>query len=909
MGQVLSRKSIIFDILFESKNGNANVKKTVKELQKADQAADSFNKTLKGAAFQLAGIVSATIGARDALNTISEFDTAMSSLSAITGATGDELEFLEKQAKESGRSVKGGAVAVAQAFELIGSKQPALLENRVALVEVTEAAIKLAEASGLELPVAADALTSTINQMGLSASEATRVINALAAGAKFGAAAIPQLKDTISEFGTVAAAANITTEQSVALAEVLAEKNLTGARAGIQLRNVVLRLQAANIGYVDGQFNVVAALEELEKKQLSATEAQKLFGLESVTAGKILIDNIGQFKELTDKVTGTSVAFEQAAINTDNLKSATDRLRAEWDTIVLNFVGGTGAMVDGIEFLTRNLETLVKVVVVAATAFGGYKLAIITTSAITKGLTLATTAYRIAQVLMTKGTKAATIAMRAFNVATKASPIGLLVGLVSAAATAFLLFRDNADDATESQENLNSAISDGNDLLDKTRQFVDNAIINGFNPANASIQQLESALDLLNDRLRNSSGDIVELTINGQTFTQNLQEQREEMISLIAQIERELQSRQKAADAIKDQGSALDRLKKDIQETKKALEEQALAGNLSQDTLDRYKDLVDKLETSQRALARALRGTGDEIEKLEGKTSGTLIPETLKKIDEFDLEGSLDQYKSARIQIERDIQDATVDLVRQGWDAIVEIQSRALERRLEASQVEMEQQLALAGEDAQARARIEERFANEQARLRKRIAINERSAKVFGIVVDTAEAAAAIQAQAAILAANPATAALSGLALSQLGLLFASSALQTGLIMSAPLPGFARGTKNAPEGFAKVGEQGEEIVWLPQGAKVMDNKRSRLFDALQDTPHLNTETVHDALRKAGVMVSGQSGDPMKDYSEQFYRQYLATKGNKKIRLENTDELAKAIGDRLASKVWIDSFYN
>jgi hypothetical protein len=89
----------------------------------------------------------------------------------------------------------------------------------------------------------------------------------------------------------------------------------------------------------------------------------------------------------------------------------------------------------------------------------------------------------------------------------------------------------------------------------------------------------------------------------------------------------------------------------------------------------------------------------------------------------------------------------------------------------------------------------------------------------------------------------------------------------------------------------------------------MDNKRSRLFDALQDTPHLNTETVHDALRKAGVMVSGQSGDPMKDYSEQFYRQYLATKGNKKIRLENTDELAKAIGDRLASKVWIDSFYN
>jgi hypothetical protein len=66
-------------------------------------------------------------------------------------------------------------------------------------------------------------------------------IDALAAGAKYGAAAIPEVSEAMVKFGAAAKAANVSVIESTALIETLAEKGLKGAEAGTAIRNVLLK--------------------------------------------------------------------------------------------------------------------------------------------------------------------------------------------------------------------------------------------------------------------------------------------------------------------------------------------------------------------------------------------------------------------------------------------------------------------------------------------------------------------------------------------------------------------------------------------------------------------------------------------------------------------------------------------
>ena len=308
-------------------------KKSGKEVEdsfnKSAKSVNTFNAGLKtlipviSAAFAVDKIIA--FGTAIITSTM-KFDKSLSSLSSLTGATGKDLQFFSDQAKEIGRSTTIGAEEAVKAFELIGSAKPELLASKEALAQVTKEAIALAEASGLDLPTAAQALVGALNQFALPAEEAARIINVLAAGSLAGAAAIPQIAEALDKFGTVANDANISVEESVALIETLADKNIKGAEAGTQLRNIILKLQAANIGYVDGVFNLTKALEEVKNKNLSAAEASKLFGLESITAGNILVNNVGRFKELSKAVTGTQIAYDQAKVNTANLDAQLKKL-------------------------------------------------------------------------------------------------------------------------------------------------------------------------------------------------------------------------------------------------------------------------------------------------------------------------------------------------------------------------------------------------------------------------------------------------------------------------------------------------------------------------------------------------------------------------------------------------------
>lgn len=200
------------------------------------------------------GIAAIAGGIYSATQATLEFNNRIKELEKITGESGTSLEFYKDKAIELSR-IKVGEEFIAfdptqviDVFTKIGSFNPELLKNKDALQQITEQALILAKASGLDLNTATDAVTTTLGQFNFEASKAKEVIDNLAAGTKFGASTIPQSSRALQEFGAVAKQANVSLVESNALIQTLAKASLFGGEAGTQARNILNRLDGGNFG-------------------------------------------------------------------------------------------------------------------------------------------------------------------------------------------------------------------------------------------------------------------------------------------------------------------------------------------------------------------------------------------------------------------------------------------------------------------------------------------------------------------------------------------------------------------------------------------------------------------------------------------------------------------------------------
>jgi len=342
-----------------------------------------------GLAFGIGSVVTS------AGQTIVEFDQKIADLISITGAGGSDLEFFKAQAIELGKSVQGGASEVIEAYKLIGSAKPELLANAQALDSVTQSAITLSQASGMTLPEAATALTDAMNQFGAPAEDAARFIDSLANGALFGSAEIPQVTDALLKFGAVANTANVSLEESTGLIEALAEKGLKGAEAGTALRNVMLKLSAPDALPKEAKDRLEALgismsdLSDTSKpfsKRLDALKPLlkdnaalvKVFGTENAVAATNLINNTGRIEELTAQMHTQGTASKQAEDRTKTLSFAFNELKETFKGYILGLNSSSGAsshFVDAIKFLSKNLTTILDVIVLGIKYFGIWKVA------------------------------------------------------------------------------------------------------------------------------------------------------------------------------------------------------------------------------------------------------------------------------------------------------------------------------------------------------------------------------------------------------------------------------------------------------------------------------------------------------------------------------------------------------
>ena len=325
--------------------------------------------------------------------TVVEFDQAIADLVSITGAGGKDLEFFKEQSIALGKEVEGGASAVIEAYKLIGSARPELLQNAEALNSVTESAITLSQASGLELPDAAKALTSALNQFGAPASEATRYMDALANGALLGSVEIPDAADALLKFGGVAKSSNISIEESVALIQALGPSFKSSEELGTGLRNIMLKLSAPDALPKEAQKAMEALGINFQKvtdkatpfkdrleamKPLLKDEAAliKVFGTENIIAAKAALTLTDSVGKLTDGMDRQGTTSEQADARTQTLSHALTKLKGAWDEVVLGFMNGSGStkvLTSSIKFLANNLGTILSVLGKLVVAWGAYK--------------------------------------------------------------------------------------------------------------------------------------------------------------------------------------------------------------------------------------------------------------------------------------------------------------------------------------------------------------------------------------------------------------------------------------------------------------------------------------------------------------------------------------------------------
>lgn len=470
-----------------------------------------------------AAIAGAVVGGiKFGFDSLTKYEDALASFRTIVSNLSDkEFTKFEDKITSVANTTDASTIQVAQSFEKIAGLNAKFAETADGLGQVSQAAIILSRASKDDLGSSAENLVGIMNQFSLAADQANRTINVLAAGQSVGAANIKQTSEAFVNFGSVAAGANITLEQSVGLVQTLGKYSLFGAEAGTKLRGSVLKLQQAGMGYKSGQFQINDALAETKRKFDSLKTAKqqdaylnKVFGAENISTGRILVSNIDLFNQFTAGVTGTSEAQKAAAINSATFSAMIEKLKNKfinWITTSDQAKKMMEMLKKVIGFLSNNLNTIIKVVGIAVGVFTSmwaiikivrigliaYNIVLGITSALSGTAAIAigksTVALRAYQVV----TKLVTAAQWLWNAAMAANPIGLIiVGCLALGAAVYGLV--SAFSKSTAAERVNSQVKEL--ALEKTidQRVEITLLFQALRKATAGSSEYKGILDQIN---------------------------------------------------------------------------------------------------------------------------------------------------------------------------------------------------------------------------------------------------------------------------------------------------------------------------------------------------------------------------------------------------------------------------
>lgn len=358
-----------FKIGFDTSGVKSETKKVVDNVETkfgdaGKKAGDTFSSKFKsgiGDVFKVAGgqllansLSSVVTGLKNAAEAGINFEKSLADFSALTGVGGEALKGFGDSARNLSKEFGTDAISQIETFKGILSRLgPDIAKSPEALNEMANAVNTLARASGMDATTSMEALTTILLQFGVNlddpifaASEMTKAMNIMAAGAKEGAAEIPQVSEAIKVAGVAAKQANISMEETNAAIQTLAAGGKFGAEAGTALRNVLSKIAgediipkaaAEKLKALGVNMNILSdtslplseRLKELSKAQKDATVYAQVFGVENASAASILVNSASSIEELTKQITGTSTGFDQAATNMDTIAFQLEKFKAQ----------------------------------------------------------------------------------------------------------------------------------------------------------------------------------------------------------------------------------------------------------------------------------------------------------------------------------------------------------------------------------------------------------------------------------------------------------------------------------------------------------------------------------------------------------------------------------------------------
>lgn len=406
--------------------------------------------------------VTATVTALGTVSvkTAADFESSMSKVAAVSGATGSDLEALSKKAREMGSKTKFSASEAAEAMNymaMAGWKTEDMLSG-------IEGVMNLAAASGEDLATTSDIVTDALTAFGLSAQDSGHFADVLAAASSNANTNVSMMGETFKYAAPIAGALGFSVEDTAEAIGLMANAGIKGSQAGTSLRTIMTNLSgdvkicSQNIGEVtiattnaDGSMRdlsdiladcrtAFSGLSESEK----AAAAESLVG-KNAMSGFLALMNAGEgdIAKLSGAIDNCNGAAQSMADTmNDNLEGQLTILKSQLQELAISFgeillpavksivsflqgfINVLNSMPDGMK------QTIVTIALVAA-ALG--PVLIIIGKVISAVGTIMTIVPKVAGVIKTvQG------AFAAWNATMLANPIVLIIAAIAALVAAFI---------------------------------------------------------------------------------------------------------------------------------------------------------------------------------------------------------------------------------------------------------------------------------------------------------------------------------------------------------------------------------------------------------------------------------------------------------------------------------------
>ncbi|MBQ7852403.1 MAG: phage tail tape measure protein [Muribaculaceae bacterium] len=365
------------------------------QLSQSLEKAQGFMYKLGQSAMGFAAVADVVQNVGDAFSSLSEagiaLDSQMHDLSAVAGVTGGELKEIEGYARESAKAFGTDAATAVEGYKLLLSQlTPELGKCPEALKSMGESIQITSKLMGNDGVAAAEVLTTAMNQYGVSLEdpmEASRkmaeMMNVMAAAGQEGSAELPQIKAALQQCGMAANAANVAFEETNAAIQVLDKTGKKGSEGGVALRNVLgtlsqgrfipkdtrEALQGAGVDInklADTTQPLKNRLEVLKPLLNDAALFSKLFGTENANAARALVQGTEELGRLTEAVSGTKSAEEQAAIVMDSYAEKQARINqkiADFKISVFQLFGDFGIWVTTLTSIAVPISQLLPLII------------------------------------------------------------------------------------------------------------------------------------------------------------------------------------------------------------------------------------------------------------------------------------------------------------------------------------------------------------------------------------------------------------------------------------------------------------------------------------------------------------------------------------------------------------------